>query len=313
MVANSLVIKDTLREYAQGSAKQNIQPVADFIAPGVDVARPTGYFKKYDDKHRFRIPDTRRSFGGPATQLGFGADDASYNCTPNALDFALDADELGDQFDQDFKDASDNVSEVAGLSHEKKVLDLAVANAGTATALAWTGTSATDPIANLDSVIKAVMLAAKSGSGMGIGLIFGVSAWLNFKNSDKVRGKFVVGAGARTGASGAAFAIPTEEMIGQLLLGNPETMVSYMCYDSAPEGKSASMSFILDNQILVFARQANPTRRDPSFMKTFRLRGRWMVPGVYARPDGRGQVVKMDWSEDVQVTNSAAVKLLTIS
>lgn len=312
MVANSLIIKDTLREYAQGSARQNLQPVANFIAPGVEVARPTGFFKKYSDKHRFRIPDTRRSFGGPATMLGFDASDASYNCTPNALDCALDYDETGDQFDQDFKDASDSVAEVSGLSHEKKVLDLALANAGDAAALTWTGAGATDPIADLDAKIKAVMLAAKCGSSMGIGVVFGVDSWLTFKNADKVRGKFVVGPGARANASGAAFAIPTEEMIGQLILGNPETMVSYMCYDNAAEGLVADMKFILSNQILIFARQANPTRRDPSFMKTFRLRGRWMVPGVYERPDGRGQVVKMDWSEDVQVTNSAAVKLLTI-
>lgn len=310
MVASSLIIKDTLREYAQGSAQQNLQPVANFLAPGVEVSRPTGYFKRYSDKHRFRIPDTRRSFGGPAAILNFEATDASYNCTPNGLDCALDYDETGDQFDQDFKDASDSVSEVASLAHEKKVIDLAIANAGSATGLTWTGATPTDPIADLDAKIKAVMLAAKCGSSMGIGVIFGVDAWLAFKNADKVRGKFIIG---NTSKSGAAFAIPTEDMIGQLILGNPETMVSYMCYDNAAEGMDADVKFILSNQILIFARQANPTRRDPSFMKTFRLRGRWMVPGLYERQDKRGQVVKMDWSEDVQVTNTAAVKLLTIS
>jgi len=65
--------------------------------------------------------------------------------------------------------------------------------------------------------------------------------------------------------------------------------------------------------VLVFARLANPTRRDPSFMKTFRLNGQFMVPGSYMREDNRVEVAKFDWSEDIQVTNSAAAVRLNIS
>ena len=38
-----------------------------------------------------------------------------------------------------------------------------------------------------------------------------------------------------------------------------------------------------------------------------------MVPGVYTSEDGRDEVAKMDWSEDVEVTNSAAGVRLNIS
>jgi hypothetical protein len=38
-----------------------------------------------------------------------------------------------------------------------------------------------------------------------------------------------------------------------------------------------------------------------------------MVPGSYVREDGRAEVAKFDWSEDVRVTNSAAVVRLNIS
>ena len=51
--------------------------------------------------------------------------------------------------------------------------------------------------------------------------------------------------------------------------------------------------------MLVFARLQNPTRRDPSFMKTFRLMGNYMVPGSYVRDDGRVEVAKFDWSEAI--------------
>ena len=91
------------------------------------------------------------------------------------------------------------------------------------------------------------------------------------------------------------------------------TTTSYMIYDTAPEGKAESISFLLDSTILVFARKAAPTRRDPSFMKTFRLMNKFMVPGSYMRDDGRVEVAKFDWSEDVKVTNSAACVRLNVT
>ncbi len=47
-------------------------------------------------------------------------------------------------------------------------------------------------------------------------------------------------------------------------------------------------------------------------MKTFRLANQWMVPGTYMRDDQRVEVVKFDWSEDVEVTNSSAAARLTV-
>ena len=79
-----------------------------------------------------------------------------------------------------------------------------------------------------------------------------------------------------------------------------------MIYDAAGEGKAESISFLLDSAVLGFARKDAPTRRDPSFMKTFRLMNKFMVPGSYLRDDGRVEVAKFDWSEDVKVCNSAA-------
>jgi hypothetical protein len=86
-----------------------------------------------------------------------------------------------------------------------------------------------------------------------------------------------------------------------------------MIYDTAAEGLAESISFLLDSTVLVFARKEAPSRRDPSFMKTFRLMNRFMVPGSYMRDDGRVEVAKFDWSEDVKVTNSAACVRLNVA
>jgi hypothetical protein len=48
-------------------------------------------------------------------------------------------------------------------------------------------------------------------------------------------------------------------------------------------------------------------------MKTFRLRGQYMVPGSYMRDDGRVEVAKFDWSEDVKVCNATACIRLNIT
>ena len=148
--------------------------------------------------------------------------------------------------------------------------------------------------------------AARYGSLMGVGVLFGAGAWRLFKNAPNVRSRFV---------AAGDYAIPnvTPAEATKLFVGNPEVRTSYMVVDTTKEGLAPSVSFLLDNSVLVFARLQNPTRRDPSFMKTFRLMGNYMVPGSYLRDDGRVEVAKFDWSEAVAITNSTAAQLLTVS
>lgn len=305
---SDIAAKPTLQQFAQGAAQNAIQPVADFLAPAVDVPVTTGYYKKYTEKHRFALPNTRRSLGGRAVELGWDAEDATYNCAPHALDFPVDELEDNDSMESALQEGAQMVAEVAGLVHEKAVIDAALAAAGAGTSKTWT-TDTNNPVADLDSVIMDVIKAAKYGSLMGVGIVFGANAWRICKNNALVRGHFVVG-NAKTAGKTAS---PTVDGFGELLLANPDVRASYMVYDSAKEGLSESIGFVLDTAVLVFARRPNPTRRDPSFMKTFRLSGKWMVPGSYMRDDGRVEVAKFDWSEDIKVTNSSAVARLNIA
>lgn len=296
----------TIREYAQGAAQRAVQPVADFIAPAVEVSTSVGKFKKYDEKHKFRIPDTRRAIGGRATELSFDASDGTYNCEHHALDFPIDnLEELESEgLESAFMEGADMVAQVSSLAHEKDVVDKALVAAGAGTSLAVTATD--DIIDQIDSKVLDVIKAAKYGSLMGVGILFGASMWQKIKNHKSVTGRFISG-GARQ------FSIPTYGDFGRLIVGEPDIRATFMVYDDAAEGLDEDIKFLLDKTLLIFARMASPSRRDPSFMKTFRLRGRWMVPGSYTRDDGRVEVAKMDWSEDVQVTNSTAIARLNIS
>ncbi len=304
---SDIAAKPTLREYAQGAAQNAIQPVADFLAPAVDVPVSVGYYKRYSERNRFALPNTRRMVGGRAVELGWDAEDQTYNCEPHALDFPVDEIEENDALESALQEGAEMVAEVAGLVHEKAVIDAALAAAGAGTDTAWD--SSANPIDDLDSAIIDVVKAAKYGSLMGVGLLFGANAWRLFKNHASVTNKFVVG-NARTRGK---VAVPTMEAVGELFLAQPEVRASFMVYDTAKEGLAESIQFVLDNTILVFAQRPNPTRRDPSFMKTFRLAGKWMVPGSYTRDDGRVEVAKFDWSEDIVVANSSAVRRLNVS
>lgn len=304
---SSLSAKPTVVSFAQGAAQRAIQPVADFIAPVVEVATSVGQYKKYTEKSRFRIPNTERPVGGRATRVAFDASDETYNCKPHALDYPVDdlekieSDAAGENI---INEGSQAVSEIAALAHEKKTVDLALAAAGAGTSLSVG--SSDDVIDQIDTQIRAVILAAKYGSLMGVGVLFGALAWQRVKNHVSVRNRFVSG-------GKNSFANPTLEDVSSLLLAKPDARMSLMVYDDAAEGLAEDVKFVLDGNILVFARMANPTRRDPSFMKTFRLMGQWMKPGIYRTEDDRGEVVKYDWSEDVKVTNTAAIKRLNVS
>lgn len=303
----SIARTDTLKQFAQGAAQESIQPVADFIAPTVPVSKTNGRFKIYDEKNRFRIPDTLRAIGGRATELRFEATDGFYNCEPHALDYPVDNLEQYEASDlQDvLKEGATAVAEVASLAHEKKVLDAALAAVGGGTSKTWD--SSADPVNEIDEAILDVIKAAKYGSLMGVGVLFGATAWKKFKNADKVRARFV------TGSKSKGLAVATEDIASQLFLARPDVRTSFMVYDAAPEGVSEDIEFLLDASVLVFARKASPTTRDPSFMKTFRLMNKWMVPGSYMREDKRVEVAKFDWSEDVRVTNSSAAIRYNIS
>lgn len=295
-----------LREYSQGSAQGSVSAIADFLAPTVPVGTSLGRYKKYTAKNRFRVPDTRRALGGRATELGFSAEDETYNCAPHALDFPVDNLE---QIETDglmniLQEGADIIAEVGALAHEKTVVDTALTAIGAGTALSIGAND--DIIDQLDADILSVLKAAKMGGMMDVGVLIGAGLWRKIKNHKSVLGRFLAG-GKKD------FANPTLDDFGQLLISKCACRVALMCYDDAPEGKAEDIKFVLDGDLIVFARRDNPTRFDPSFMKTFRLRNQWMVPGSYTRDDGRVEVAKYDWSEDVKVTNAAAAIRRTVA
>lgn len=297
-----------VREYAQGAASDALAKlrIANFLAPRVSVASTVGRYKVYTEKNRFRIPDTLRSVGGRATELGFTASDATYALEAHALDFPVD--KVQEQEEAEIIDllneGADMAAEVGALSHEKQVIDMAMTALGAGTGAVFDASA--DPVDILDGHILNIIKASKMGELMGIKMLFGATAWKIFKNHSKVTAKF-------TNNPRGVIPQVTQSMASELFLCNPMIETTYSAYDAAAEGLAESISFVLDSNIIVFACKESPTRRDPSFMKTFAKRDQFMVPGSYEREDGRVEVAKFDWQVLPVVTNSAAAIRLNVS
>lgn len=296
---SSLSSKPELTQYAQRLAGQRIRARAKFLAPTVEVANPVGRFKKYDEKHRFFVPDTRRNPGGSAVKIGFTAEDATYNCQYHAVDVPADRAE-NDAVDDVMNLAMEHMdlaADVQALSHERSVIRAALSALGAGADHNFTSDSV-DPIAIIDLAIRD-LLRATAGS-LPIKIAWGPTAFLRFKANKHVRDRFKVGKGAGS-SSGESI---TLESIRPLFMTEPNQEIFLMVEDAAPEGKDRDLEFLLDDSIIIFASSDKPTRFDPSFLKTFRKMGAWLRPRIYETPDGRADVVASDWSEDVQLGNA---------
>lgn len=326
-ILGTIVNSAPVIQYAQGASQKAAMPVADYLAPVVNVGSTVGTYTVYDEKARFRVPNTKRAPMQKATNIRLAGKQLTYRLTPHALDVPVDIIERdGGLFDSSgapiaaavngdgqniaainlLQEAADEGAEVGNLDREKETVDLAIAALTGGAEDITLGTD--DPVAKIDMLgILKVLKAAKYGSAMGARVLCGATALANLKNDEKVRGRFIVGPGAPLGV-----VAPNESNLGQLFLGSPQVRASFMVYDDAPEGVAEDIQFILDNSILVFAALPAPRRHDPSFMKCFMPRGQWMVPGTYTSEDQRQTVAKFDWWMFPFVGNAAAGQMFNI-
>jgi hypothetical protein len=277
----------TSQTYAAGAIQRRTRKVANFLAPTVPVATPHGIYKLWSEKSRFFIPNTIRALSGDATEVSVAASDVFHDCEPHALTNLVDQ-SLGQNVDLLAKDSSDLLADIFGLAHLFEVVTVAKAAAGAGDN--HTVDPSLDPVGIIDGYINSVLLAGKCEQ---VGVIFGALAWGNFKNHPLVKSR----------------PAPLKwELNPALFNAEAQYMSCFSVVDTTPEGIDPVMDFILKDEIIVFGTQAEPTRRDPSFMKTFRVQNVEEVLRIVPTKDGRKLQVMLDWAAQVAVTNTAAVK-----
>jgi len=303
-----LATSPLLQNFAITASQNAIRPVGQFIAPICEVPDLTFRYKKYTEQNRYRVPNTKRQPGSPATVLGFAGDDASQTLEPNALDFPIpNADQLSDEGLQfAIMEAQSVLADASALALENEIVNAAqnaAINSPLSKSADFTNDNV-DPIAILDDMILAVAKAAKNGAPVKV--LFGTTKFKQFRNNKNVKSRYIVAAGAVAGGKVGTIA-PSINDVGGLLMTNPEVELSMMVMDQSAPGQAENIQFLLDTLVIVFASNRSPNRMDPSFMKTFARMGGFFRSGSYTSVDQRDQVLKMDWTTLPVVTNTAAV------
>jgi hypothetical protein len=301
-----------VKEYATGAAQRasQILPVANFLAPTVDVATARFRYTVYSQQNAFRLPNLKRGIGGAAAQLQTGGSETLAELQPYAIDAPLDEFEMaleGDDLGAVIMDRADDVAQLAALNWSNEVISAALTSVGAGTNKS---TASVDLIDAIDEQVVAVMKASRCGASCPIKVLIGPSAMRRLKNNTQAIARFT--GQTRSGRDPGLSSLTTDQAMS-LVMGNPKFEISWITYDSADEGATASPSFMLDTAVLIFTGADAPTRHDPSFMKTFRLRNKWMVPGTYKSADQRQDIYKFDWYALPVVTNSAAVARLNFT
>ena len=295
--------------YAQGAALGNVSFLADVIAPVTPVASPQGKFKKYDLESVF-LSDlvTARAPGGEGLMIEFDASDPSYDCSPHAVNVPVDVTNVDQEgYNYAMMQAADMAAFAGSLSHERVTFAKALSLLDS---IGKVWNAASKPLEDINAALRAVALGSFGGFGLEPHIIFGMAAWQRFLNNASVSGKFVVNTSK---TSGAAFAIPSISSVGSMTLTESQAHLSMVVQNTAKQGLAKNMAFLNDDQVFVFMKARNPSQLDAGFMKTFRLRNRFMNPSTWKSPSGRNEFGAFDWSVDVQGVNPAAGYLLTTS
>ena len=242
--------------------------------------------------------------------LSFDATDATYNCQPNALDFPIDFLEQIEEaaLTNALMEGATIVAEVAALVHEQSVINTAVA--------ATTGGAIAEDVVRRQRQRpdrRHRRADPQRDQGRALRLAHGRRRALWRRRLATLQERAQCAQPIRRGGRLRPSRTSRRPRRRSSSWATPKCARPTWSSTRRRKASRPSVSFLLDTSVLVFARLENPTRRDPSFMKTFRLMGNYMVPGSYLRDDGRVEVAKFDWSEAVAITNSTAAQLLTVS
>lgn len=295
---------ETLTNFARGLSQDMSKRLAEFVAPTVVVGTSNGQFKSFADKNAFKVPVTARAIGGKANRIGFESEDKYFNCKPNALETTIDQEERNqagpDQGMLEQAKTADLIN-TAHLSREVAVFTAMRAAVSAESGLGVWSNDANDPIDELDGVIEGIALAT---GRMPNRLLLGLSGFRKLRKNAKVIAR----------QPGAAIIGVTAAQIAAMLI-NPdiEIRIGTLAYDTTKAGKTQSNSFVSGLEALVFYASQNPTRYDPSFMKTFTGATGNVLDVQVNKEDHRTDVISADWSEDIELISAICGKRLVIS
>lgn len=292
---SSASLNPTLTTFAAAVAAEIDISDATFLAPIVETGSTLGHFKRYDQKEAIVVYETARAMGQMPNEIGFTADDPTFDCKPHALACTIDDDEReNDAVNLDEIRIRDVVTAYRRAFLQRVVGKLRAAKAAHATRGAWLD-PAVNPIMELNGSIAEV---AQDTGYMPNSLWLDMGMWTCLTNHPAVLDRV---SGIEVGASLAA--------IAKMLTNNPaiQIKIGTAIYDPGKRGANAvAPKFIGGGTCFVFYKDTNPTMHDPSFAKTFSKNGDITGDVRSWRKEPVADCHGVFASEDIQVTSSVS-------
>ena len=282
--------------------------LAERLAPTVVVPGSSGQYKQFNDLNSFQLYNTARALGGEALRIEFAADDAFYNCKPQALEVTVDKEERNQAGEEALAQQLLDEGKIkallngAALSHVKKVTDAVIAAVAAEAGIGQWSNPDIDPIDQLDKVVDDIATAC--GSTDGIKVTMDLTSWRTLRNHAKVKARTV---GVQVGG------ITLQQLNGMLAI--PVDVAAYaISYNIAKLGQAQDKRRVLASNVLVTYSLPTPTQYDPSAFKTF-TSGQGGVTSVrsYMAPSGFYDAHVVDWSEDIKQTSTIAAKRIAVT
>lgn len=305
MPTSQTIVRDTyLTNYGRG-IYPDVKPVmdlADKIAPRVLTGTASGKFNIFEDLQAFQTYDTKRALGGKANRIAFLTTTGTFDCSPQALEVAIDDAELAKAGDERLlREAKTRTLLLnAANSHLKQVCEAAVASATAATSGAgkWS-TDTVDPIKEIDTEIQAIFEATGLVPNR---LVMDLATWIIVRNNAKTLSRF-------QGLSAA----PTIDQVKGLFATPLELIITPAAIASGIGNKSGKVKSALGaKRALLFYASDTATQYDPSFCKTFTT-DLQLFEGIGTYDEPRMQIVSADWTADIKVTAAKLGRLIEVS
>jgi len=298
--------QSTLTNYARGLLQDRTKTLANFIAPHVNTFSAAGFYKAFDDKNAFVIYATDRAIGGEARRIEFRDEDRRYNCSPQALEIAIDDHErslAGETDPLGIEQAKiETLLISAAVSHEDKVYKTVLSKVDPVTGVGNWSDPDVDPIKEINDQL----LWGATQTGMLYNrMAIDIGSFNVLANHPKVLAR----------QPGAALIGTTPEQIAKMTL-NPglDIRVGILSKDASKFGAGRNVQNIAGNNVLLFIGNDTPTLYDPSFAKTFVTQGGGVdAVRMYRGERNRSDILAIDWSEDIQVVSTLSGRRIAIS
>lgn len=254
--------------------------IADQILPVVPVNKQSDLVPGIKIDDRFRTEETIRAPGTEPRMIHFHVTSQQYFAVNRALGTYATAEELAnaDTAWNTRQIRAELIYDILLLDHEIRVANLVTS--GSNVGSYWTtGSSWTDwdNSAPLDNVLNDIEVTEQLRGYRPSKIVFGKTAWFNFRNSDQVVARLFPHGGAMAGGNRGAL---VNKPLAAELLEVEQVLVGGAYYNSAAEDATLALTRIWHDSVLYYWNPARPSKERPAFGYSFR----WNVAGMPNTP-----------------------------